>query len=372
MSSSLVIIGGGATGTGIARAAAEAGHKVTLVEQGDMASGTTGHFHGMLHSGARYAVNDREVAAACYQENQRLRTYVPEVIRDTGGLFVAMTNEETAHADVLVEACAAAGIPIEEITVEQAREHEPNLSEDIKRAFTVPDGTIDGVALVALNRKAAESASVPATFITYNRVTGFVRDNGKISAVGLQHVETGETQEVACDFVINATGVWAGSITSLAGITLEMVYDKGTMVVLEKQLTNAVLNRCRPEADGDLLVPIGGQSIMGTTARVIDTPDGSTPTQEEIDVLTNEGAAMVPELASTGAVRVYAGVRPLLKPNQDDLVPGQSSRTISRGFQLVDHAEDGVPNLITITGGKVTLYRLMTEATLGVLRAKQL
>jgi glycerol-3-phosphate dehydrogenase len=98
----VLIIGGGATGAGIAAEAARRGFSVTLVERGGLGAGTSGSFHGMLHSGARYVVNDPAVAAACYAENQRLRRLIPSAIVDTGGLFVAMTEEEAQHADKLI------------------------------------------------------------------------------------------------------------------------------------------------------------------------------------------------------------------------------------------------------------------------------
>jgi len=368
---SVVIIGGGATGTGIARLAAESGYSVTLIEQGSMASGTTGHFHGMLHSGARYAVNDTSVAAACFLENQRLSTIIPDVIRKTGGLFLAMNDEEASHGDALENACRAAGIPIEEISVETARKHEPYVSNAVKRAFIVPDGTIDGMALVTLNRKAAESAEIPARFITNHRVERFSFDNNMISSVHVQDKKTGENKTISCDVVINATGVWTGVITALAGISLEMMYDKGTMIVFDAPLSSAVLNRCRPEFDGDLLVPLDGHSIMGTTTRVVESPDDNIPTQEEVDVLVREGGVMVPSMQDADALRVYAGIRPLQKPlTIDTETVHHSTRDVSRGFQILDHTSKGVNNFISVTGGKVTLYRLMSEKVVDVLNER--
>ncbi len=367
MSKSIVVIGGGATGTGIAHAAAEAGYHVTLIEQGKLASGTTGHFHGMLHSGARYAVNDPAVAAACYQENQLLRSLVPQVIEDTGGLFVAHTDEESKHADVLIEACTTAGIPIHEISVQEARDREPLIARSLQRAFDVPDGTINGAHLVAYNRKAAEQAMTPATFLTNQIVTDIELKDTTVTAVHVRHAESGIAQRIPCDFVINATGVWAGRITALAGIELDMVYDKGTMIVFKEQLSTSVLNRCRPETDGDLLVPFDGHSIIGTTARVITNPDECLPSQEEIDVLLREGGIMIPTMHSAEALRTYAGVRPLIRSNVQS-ANEDNSRAISRGFRLIKHHNDGISNFMTITGGKVTLYRLMSQAVLEALQ----
>lgn len=358
MHKTIVVIGGGATGTAVALLAAQAGHKVVLVERGAMASGTTGHFHGMLHSGARYAVNDPAVAAACYDENQRLRTLVPDVTRHTGGLFVATSDDEAAHADVLLAACKQAGVPAHEVSVQQARKSEPALSTRAKRIIAVPDGTIDGAALVRHNRRQAEQASTPARFMTNTLVTGFRREHGHVSHVEVQHIHSKAKQAIACDMVVNATGVWAGQLAGLLGDSFEMVFDKGTMVVLKRAFTHAVINRCRPESDGDLLVPVHGASIMGTTARSVASPNHPVPSKAEIALLITEGATLVPDIAHAAIVRSYAGVRPLIRP-QDRPAPQSSSRSISRGYQIMTHDSIDASNVLTITGGKVTLYYRM-------------
>jgi glycerol-3-phosphate dehydrogenase len=362
----IVVIGGGATGVGIARAAAEQGIEVVVVERGDIGSGTSGRFHGMLHSGARYAVNDPLVAAECYQENQRLRTLVPEAITDTGGLFVALTDAEVTHADILQQACTVAGIPFTELTPQEALQQEPNLNPAIRRAFTMPDGFIDGVALLQSNRAAAEQAAVPARFITNHHVVQFTQTAGRIAGVIVRQNDTQNTQEIDCDYVINAAGVWAAEVADLAGAHIDMVFDKGTMITFKNQFTQRVINRCRPEDDGDLLVPHDGVSIMGTTSRVIADPDDCQPTQEEVDVLLREGAELVPALADAEALRVYAGVRPLHTKG----VLHADSRAVSRSFTVLDHANQGVYNMLSVVGGKVTLYRLMAEATMTALNSK--
>lgn len=362
----VVIIGGGATGTGIARLMAEKGLYVTLLERGKIGSGTSSRFHGMLHSGARYAVADPAVAADCYRENQLLRGYIPSAITDSGGLFVALNEPEVAHAEVVQAACTTAGIPFTEISRQAALRQEPELNPALLRAFSVPDGFIDGTELLRINQQAAQQAAQPATFMTGCTVTGFVRDQEKITAVTVRQTGSAELVQLDCDYVINAAGVWAGRIAELADINLTMLFDKGTMIIFKEQFTKAVINRCRPEDDGDLLVPHDGQTIMGTTSRVITDPDDYLPTQEEADVLVREGALLVPSLASAEALRIYSGVRPLQA--HGDLSHG--SRSVSRSFSVLDHDDQGVSNMLSVVGGKVTLYRLMAEATVAALQQK--
>ncbi len=365
----VVVIGGGATGVGVARDAAQRGFRVTVIERGKLGQGTSGHFHGILHSGGRYALNDHTVAAECYSENQILRRIAPSAVVDTGGMFVALNQQETIHADSILQACAKAGIPCAQLTTQQALTAEPHLNKAVKRAFRVPDGTIDGAEVLRLNRHAATTAEVPAQFLTDHSVVKLHKNNSSsVTAVTVQNHNTGEQKDITCDYVVNAAGVWAGRIAQLAAIPIQMVFDKGTMMIFSQQYSHAVLNRCRPEDDGDLLVPQAGQSIMGTTARVIANPDDCLPTQEEADVLLREGTAMIPALAGAEVTRIYAGVRPLLANQRS--ATASNSRSISRSFQVFDHTHEGVANLISIVGGKVTLYRRMAEETVDLLCQK--
>ena len=148
-----------------------------------------------------------------------------------------------------------------------------------------------------------------------------------------------------------------------------MIFDKGTMITFKDRFANRVLNRARSENDGDLVVPDAqGRSVLGTTARVVSHPDNTRPSQEEIDLLINEGSAMIPSLATAEVSRVYTGVRPLFDTS-GLLVEGQT-RAVSRSYHLLDHADQSVDNFLSIVGGKVTLYRRMAEDTVNLLNAK--
>ncbi|MDB5177606.1 MAG: glycerol-3-phosphate dehydrogenase, anaerobic, subunit, partial [Candidatus Saccharibacteria bacterium] len=194
------------------------------------------------------------------------------------------------------------------------------------------------------------------------------RTGDAVSSVSVRDTRTGTVEHINCDYVVNASGVWAGEIADMAGLRLDMVYDKGAMLIFDQQYNRAVLNRCRPENDGDLLASHAGQSIMGTTSRIITDPDDCSPTQEEIDILMHEGAAMVPALRDAKILFAYAGVRPLLKENGKRHAP--NTRSMSRSFRVLDHTEQGIGNFISIVGGKVTLYRRMAEAVVDLLDVK--
>jgi glycerol-3-phosphate dehydrogenase len=370
----IVVIGGGVTGVGIARDASQRGFKVILVEKGDIGSGTSGHFHGMLHSGARYVVDDPETALECYKENQILRRIAPSAIEDTGGYFVALNARESMYADKLLEACSTTGIPARAVPLEVVRKREPALSSPyMRRVIAVPDAVVDGVELLRLNRHAAESAEVPATFLTHHKVVKLRQRQGRIVSVIVRDSKSGKRKTIDCSFVVNAAGVWAGKVAKLAGARLDMVMDKGTMVTLEERLSKAVLNRCRPADDGDLLVPSGQYCIMGTTSQRVRKLDDLGSSEAEIELLLREGDKLVPGLARVQVKRVFAGIRPLFSGNASYTDPHlKTNRAVSRSFVVIDHHDDiGVDNFISVVGGKVTTYRRMAEAAVDLICRKQ-
>src|SRR5271154_7532515 len=117
LSADVLVIGGGATGAGVAWDAALRGYDVVLVDRFDLAEGTAGRFHGLLHSGGRYAVKDPQAARECIGENIILRRIAADCIEDTGGLFVTTPIDDPAYADRFITACRDTGIPVEEIGV---------------------------------------------------------------------------------------------------------------------------------------------------------------------------------------------------------------------------------------------------------------
>ena len=114
-----VIIGGGGTGAAVAHDLTLRGYKVTLLERGEVTSGTTGRHHGLLHSGARYAVKDKESAVECIEENMILRRIAPGSFELNDGLFIALTEEEAIYSHEFIEACHECGIPARRLTQQE-------------------------------------------------------------------------------------------------------------------------------------------------------------------------------------------------------------------------------------------------------------
>jgi glycerol-3-phosphate dehydrogenase len=353
----VLVVGGGATGASIAWDAALRGYDAILVDRADLAEGTSGRFHGLLHSGGRYVVKDPVAARECIAENEILRSIASATIEDTGGLFVTTPDDDPAYGDEFLAGCREAGVPSEEIGVDEALRDEPRLNPGIRRAFTVPDASIDVWQLVwGLANGAAQHG---ARILPYHRAVSLRRDGDAVTGADLQDERTGETVRVDADFTINAGGAWAHEIAEMAGIEgVSVVPGKGIMIAMNHRLVNTVVNRCTMPADGDILVPIRTVSVIGTTDIRSAHADDLPVTQEEVDAMLADGERLVPGFRSHRALRVWAGVRPLF----DDKKAGGSTRDVSRGTALLDHGErDGVARFITITGGKLTTCRLMAE-----------
>ena len=112
----IIIIGGGGTAAALAHDLALRGFKVSLFEKGELLSGTTGRHHGLLHSGARYAVHDPEAAAECIAENRILRHITSDAIEFNGGLFVALDDSDLEYKQSFLKACKGCGISTKAIS----------------------------------------------------------------------------------------------------------------------------------------------------------------------------------------------------------------------------------------------------------------
>jgi glycerol-3-phosphate dehydrogenase len=351
----VVIIGGGATGTGILRDLSMRGIPALLVEKADLASGSSSRFHGLLHSGARYAVNDPEAAKECIAENTILRRIGRSCVEETEGYFVRMAGDDPDVARRWLAACCECGIEAAEISVAEARRREPNLSPDAVAVYRVPDSAVDGFRLVWHNVMSARRHGGDVR--TYCRVTGIETENGRVAGVALLNAKTGEKESVHCDFVINATGSWAGEVAALAGLSVPVTPDRGTLLAFNHRFTGRVINRLRQPGDGDIFVPHGSIVIFGTTSIATTRPDDTTPTSGEVLSLIALGEPLFPKIRDYRILRAFAGTRPLYTPD------ASTGRAATRNFVLIDHAAEGLSGMITITGGKLTSYRLMAEKT---------
>ncbi len=360
----VLIIGGGSTGAGLSRDLAFRGIPSVLVEKGDFTAGASGRNHGLLHSGARYAVNDPEAARECIAENRILKRIAPHCIEETGGLFVTLAEDSLSYRDTFLQACNAADIETLVLSREETRAQEPEISPRVAASVRVPDGAIDPFLLVVDNARDAERHG--ARFLLHTEIVAFTIRGDRIVEARARDLIHDETYTIHPAYVVNATGAWANHILKLAGLQIGMSLSKGSLLVSNRRMSRLVINRCRPPSDGDIIVPNDTVSIMGTTSIPIQDIDRAEVTAPEVHLLIREASAMIPAIAQTRFIRAYAGVRPLFHAETAD-----DDRAISREFTLIDHgARDGLENLVTITGGKLITYRLMAEKTADLLCTK--
>ncbi|UZD15535.1 anaerobic glycerol-3-phosphate dehydrogenase subunit A [Gallibacterium anatis] len=353
----VIIIGGGATGAGIARDCSLRGLRSILLERRDIATGATGRNHGLLHSGARYAVNDHESAEECIKENMILKQIARHCVEDTKGLFITLPEDDLNYQKTFIESCQKAGIEAVQIEPDLAKRLEPSVNPSLVGAVVVPDGTVDPFRLTAANMLDAKENG--ATILTYHEVTKLIREGDRVIGVEAFDHKRKMSVKVYAKIVVNAGGIWGQGIAEYADLKIKMFPAKGSLLIMGHRINNLVINRCRKPANADILVPGDTICVIGTTSDRIpyDQIDNMIVTPQEVDVLFTEGEKLAPALRHTRVLRAYAGVRPLVASDDDP-----SGRNVSRGIVLLDHeARDGLKGFITITGGKLMTYRLMAE-----------
>ena len=360
----VLIIGGGVSGTGVMRDLALRGIQCLLIDRKDLNAGASGGNHGLLHSGGRYAAADSETAAECRQEGEILKNIAAAAIDPCGGLFVAVEGDDTDFAAQFPQHCAAAGIPCTELSAKQARELEPALSDKIIAAYQVPDASIDPFRLTLANVQHAKQLN-NSDYLPHTEVIRFEKSAGEISTAICRDHRTGTDIKIRARQFVNASGAWAKMVAALADChDVNLLYSKGTLIISNSRITNGVVNRLRLPGDGDILVPGGTVSLLGTTSDSVDKLDNIRPTVDEVDRVLKQGMALIPSLESRRFIRAFSGVRPLLLASEGvDSGAVDDGRKASRGFILYDHLQQGLTNFATIAGGKLTTYRLMAEKT---------
>ena len=360
MDADVVVIGGGATGSGVAWDLSLRGLHVMLAEKGDLSSGTSGRYHGLLHSGARYATSDLETARDCMTENTIVRKILPGSVDDTGGMFVLLPGDDPSFVEKWIAGCSAAGISVRELTPSQARAREPSLSPEMLCAFEVPDAVCHSMTLCASLSRAARAQG--ATILPFHRIEGILRRSGRVEGVRVSDPQKGAAWEVRTRFIVNAAGPWAGEVAALADIPLSLDLTRGAMVAYKGRLVNSAVQRLRPPGDADAVLPRGQVSIGGTTEVVTQDPGDRRVEAWEPGLIRQRLSELLPALGGATAVHAWSAVRPLYDPKAR--ADRADTRQRSRGFTILDHARtDSVEGIASIVGGKLAIFRLMAEKT---------
>jgi glycerol-3-phosphate dehydrogenase len=360
----IVIIGGGGTGAALAHDLVLRGFRVSLFEKGALLSGTTGRHHGLLHSGARYAVHDPVAARECIQENMILRHIAPQAIEPNDGLFVALDDADLTYCDAFLESCRECGIPARQISPDQALAVEPALHPNLKLAVQVPDAGVDAWRLPMHFYATAQANG--AAIHCFSEIIGFYKTDNALSGVHVFDHRVHREYDVQADIIVNAAGPWAGKICALVGIQLPVQPAPGIMVAVNARLTNMVINRLHPAGEGDIIVPQRRLSILGTSMWLADDPDTIQFPMDHVQKIIELCSHMVPAVKETPIHSAWHAARPLIG-NADFDRP----QMISRTFDCYDHKErDNLEGMVSVIGGKATTLRAMAEKTADLICGK--
>ncbi|QJB37833.1 glycerol-3-phosphate dehydrogenase/oxidase [Chitinophaga oryzae] len=363
----MIIIGGGATGLGIAMDAATRGYKTLLLEQADFAKGTSSRATKLVHGGVRYlAQGDVALVKEALYERGLLLNNAPHLAHNQQFIIPHYSWWQGPFYTIglkiydLLSGRLSLG-KSKHISKNEVTHRLPNIQADgLKGGIVYHDGQFDDARLaVNIAQTAAESGAV---LLNYCKVDGLLKENGKVSGVTATDLESGESFRLAARTVINATGVFVDEILQLdnPGARPMVRPSQGVHLVLDASFLQSSSAIMIPKtSDGRVLfaVPWHNKVLLGTT----DTPleaHSMEPValEQEIDFILATAAQYLTRTPTRADVlSVFAGLRPLAAPQKDT----GSTKEISRSHKIMV-APSG---LITITGGKWTTFRKMAEDT---------
>src|SRR4051812_38603133 len=367
----VLVVGGGIVGTGAALDAVTRGLTLGLIEQRDLASGTSSRSSKLVHGGLRYLeMFDFALVREALEERGLLLTRLaPHLVRPVPFLYPLRHTWERPYVGAglaLYDAMAMAGkydmgVPRHKhLFRRQIARMAPDLrTDELTGAIRYYDCQVDDARLVVTIARTA--AAYGAHVASRTRVTGFLRDGDRVVGVRARDLETDRDLEMRARVVINAAGVWTDEIQDLVGGrgSLQVAASKGIhLVVPRDRIRSETGFITKTEKSVLFVIPWGTHWIIGTT----DTPwslDLAHPAASKADIdyiLGHVNTLLKDPLDHEDVEGVYAGLRPLLKGESD------ATSKISREHTVVAP----VPGLVLIAGGKLTTYRVMARDAVDV------
>jgi glycerol-3-phosphate dehydrogenase len=359
-----VIVGGGATGVGVALDAAARGYKVLLLEQHDFGKGTSSRSTKLVHGGVRYlAQGDIALVREALRERGLLRQNAPHVVHELAFIVPSYSRWTTAFYRLglwtynLLSGRQKFG-PTHRLSRTDTLTRVPTLKTDKLRGGVMYfDGQFDDARL--LINMAATAAEQGATLLNYTRVTGLTRAAGRISGVEFRDEESEREFRAAARVVVNATGAFCDGVRRMGepGAASMVSPSQGIHLVFDRSFLpcdTAFVVPKTPDGRAMFAIPWHGHTLVGTTdVAVPDAKLEPLPTEAEIAfVLDTAGRYLQKPPTRADVLSAFAGIRPLVSAGN-----GKNTASLSR-----DHTIRIDPSgLLTITGGKWTTYRNMAE-----------
>lgn len=370
----VLVIGGGINGAGIARDAANRGLKVALVEMRDLAYGTSSRSSKMVHGGLRYLEQFAfGLVFESVSERRILLKIAPHLVRPLGYIFPIFKSGKRGLGMVslgmwVYEALSLFRSPKRHKTLKAhaLQKVEPIVNTDgMLGAPLYYDCATDDARLTL--ESALDAAKQGAIVSTWTRVTQFEKDeSGQVTGARVRNELTGEEKVVKASLVVNATGPWTDKTRGLSkdGVKPMVMRTKGVHVVVNRErlpVNHCVICPHPDDARGVFAVPWGSQTYIGNTDTEYGSVDGGvTATLDDVDYLLQASNAYFPQhqLSRDDVIATWAGLRPLLAPETDDI----SNSNITREHSI----EVGVDGVVTVAGGKLTTYRKMAAEVVRV------
>lgn len=365
----LIVIGGGVNGCGIARDAAMRGFKTALVEKNDFGSGTTGASSQMIHGGARYLLSDVKTTRLSSIDSGYIQKIVPHLLFRIPFLFPVLKKPGKSEfaRKVYLEALEAYfeaydkysalknGKPHTRLNPEEAHSLEPDLVDGLVGAITFDEWGIDSFRLCLANVLSAVEHGCEA--FNHSEVTEILKESGRISGVRVRDTLTGDRRELRGKIVFNAGGPWAPRLAEMAGVEVKLRPAKGVHLVIDRRISNYAIMATAIDGRSIFMMPFQNTTIVGTTDDdYFGDPDEIPILEDEIEYLLDGIEQVFPRIRQARIINAWAGVRPTLYHR------GKYEDDLSREHAIFDHeARDRIPGFISIAGGKLASYRLMSQ-----------
>ncbi len=362
----LVVIGGGASGLGVAVDAQTRGYRTLLLEQDDFAKGTSSRSTKLVHGGVRYLQQGNvALVLEALRERGLLCRNAPHLVHPLAFIVPRYRWWEGPFYgvglkvyDVLAQSLNLS--PSRLLDYAETIQRIPNLEKEaLLGSVMYHDAQFDDARLaICLAQTAADHG---ATVLNYVRVTGLVKDDGLVRGVRAVDVETGAAIEVRARVVVNATGIFSDAVRAMDDDAAEPVLtpSQGVHLVLDHSFLARDTAIMVPKTDDGrvlFVIPWHGRALVGTTDVEMKEPElEPTPRRDEIDfILRNAARYMEHDPRPQDILSVFAGQRPLVRMGGI-----QETKKISREH-VVEISRTG---LVSLLGGKWTTYRKMAEDT---------
>jgi glycerol-3-phosphate dehydrogenase len=363
----LLVIGGGATGLGVALDSAARGYATALVEARDFAQGTSSRSTKLVHGGVRYLQqgNVGLVREALHERGRLLRN-APHLAHELRFLVPAYRwwhlpwyGTGLTLYDLLAGRLGLSRARVVDATT--ARRLVPTIArEGLLGGVVYSDAQFNDARLAISLARTADAHG--AALLNYAPATALVKERGRVAGAVVADAESGQELVVRARVVVNATGVFTDAVTRMddPDVAPVIAVSQGIHLVLAREFLPGDTAIMVPRTDDGrviFIIPWQGRTLVGTTDTPLAAPSVEpTALEPEIDfVLRHAGRYLTRAPGRADVLAIYAGLRPLVRAGDG----GEATSRLGRDHTLFASAT----GLVTITGGKWTTYRRMAEET---------